>query len=220
MENSGQIHSSHSGGSQTVGIQHGSAADNHGQTGLPNHQAMNTADLRAHDPISVQPLFLSDSEISPITSPPGSKGYATPARQYKRQLDKTSPDARPDRRTGGDGHARSRSPKSYDPPVGPVRFNESYLIEMVESMNNMAQAIMELNKRNQTLEQECARWSKWSSDMEQECARWSKWSSENAVRVMQIEGRINEEANKSQAFISKDSRQSKSTLTERSSMSA
>ena len=161
---------------------------------------MNTADRRAHDPTIVQPLFLSDSEISPITSPAGSKGYAIPARQYKRPLDKTSPDARPDRRTGGDGHGRSRSPKSYDPPVGPVRFDEAYLTEMVKSMNNMAQAIMELNKRNQTLEQECARWSKWSSDMEQECARWSKWSSDNAVRVMQIEGRINDEANKGQAF--------------------
>ena len=183
MENSGQIHSSHSGGSQTVGNNHGSAADNHGQTGLPSHhpsQAMNSADRRAHDPTIVQPLFLSDSEISPITSPAGSKGYATPAhrsssRSYKRPLDKTSPDARPDRRTGGDGDDRSRSPKSYEPPVGPVRFDEAYLTEMVKSMNNMAQAIMELNKRNQTLEQECARWSKWSSD--------------NAVRVMQIEGR-------------------------------
>ena len=147
---------------------------------------MNSADRRAHDPTIVQPLFLSDSEISPITSPAGSKGYATPARQYKRPLDKTSPDARPDRRTGGDVDDRSRSPKSYEPPVGPVRFDEAYLTEMVKSMSNMAQAIMELNKRNQTLEQECARWSKWSSD--------------NAVRVMQIEGRINDEANKGQAF--------------------
>ena len=129
MENSGQTQSSHLGGSQTVGNNHGSAADNHGQTGLLSHtppQAMTSAVVRAHNPDRVQPMFLSDSEISPI-SPAGSKGFSSPLRdardahRYKRFLDKTSPDARPARRAGGNEAGRSRSPKGPDPPSPPRR---------------------------------------------------------------------------------------------------
>ena len=88
-------------------------------------------------------MFLSDSEICPI-SPAGTKGYATPAQRYKRRLDKASPGA----------HDRSRSPTRFDPPAGPIRLDEAYIAEMVKSMNGMAKAIAELDKRNQTLEQE------------------------------------------------------------------
>ena len=62
---------------QNVENDHGSAADNHLQTGVPSQsptQAMNSAAAGAHDPALVQPMFLSDSEISPITSPAGNKG--------------------------------------------------------------------------------------------------------------------------------------------------
>ena len=113
METSGQTSSAIF---QTVDNNHGSAADNHGQTGLPHQspsQAMNlSADPRVHHPttVQVQPMFLSDSEISPISP---AKGLVTPLRsayRYKRSLDKMSPDSRPERRPGGDGGQRSRSP--------------------------------------------------------------------------------------------------------------
>ena len=190
METSGQTSSAIF---QTVDNNHGSAADNHGQTGLPNQspsQAMTlSADPRVHHPttVQVQPMFLSDSEISPISP---AKGLVTPLRsayRYKRSLDKTSPDSRPERRPGGDGGQRSRSPNlGFNPPTGPVRMDEAYMAEMIKSMNGMAQAIVELNKRNQALEHE------WS--------RWNQWTSDNALRLIQIEGRINEDANKGRTF--------------------
>ena len=206
METSGQTPS---GPFQNVENHHGSAADNHGQTGVPSlspPQAMNSAVAGAHDPALVQPMFLSDSEISPI-SPTGNKGYSTPAHRYKRSLDKPSSDARPTRRAGGKGDGRSRSPKGFDLPpphrrveipldqtdkeaikalTEQIRYDEAYMAAMATSMDGMAKTIVDLSNRSQTLEHE------WS--------RWNKWTSDNAVRLMQLEGRINEETNKERAF--------------------
>ena len=67
-----------------------------------------------------------------------------------------------------------------------IRHDEAYIAEMVKSMEGMAKAIVELSDRNRRLEHEWTRWNKWTSD--------------NATRLMQLEGRINEDANKGRAF--------------------
>ena len=67
-----------------------------------------------------------------------------------------------------------------------IRYDEAYMAAMATSMDGMAKTIVDLSNRSQTLEHE------WS--------RWNKWTSDNAVRLMQLEGRINEETNKERAF--------------------
>ena len=166
---------------------------------------MTSAVVRAHNPDRVQLMFFSDSEISPIF-PAGSKGFSSPLRdardahRYKRSLDKTSPDARPARRAGGNEAGRSRSPKGPDPPsplrrveipldqtekkaiealTEQIRHDEAYMTQMATFIEGMAKTIVEL---------------------EDKCMRWNKWNSDTATRVIQIEGRINEDANRGQAF--------------------
>ena len=78
MENSGQTQSSHLGGSQTVGNNHGSAADNHGQTGLlvqappPSHDAIRGTSASRTDHAS--DLLAGLGDLADLSS--GSDAYA------------------------------------------------------------------------------------------------------------------------------------------------
>ena len=71
MENSGQTQSSHLGGSQTVGNNHGSAAVNHGQTGFlvktppPSHDAIRgTSASRTDNTSAVLPELGDFADLS------------------------------------------------------------------------------------------------------------------------------------------------------------
>lgn len=181
MENSGQTQSSHLGGSQTVGNNHGSAADNHGQTGLlvqaPPPAMMQSAERRPHE-LTMHQIFSPNSEIPPTTPTAPTPMQLSPlSNRAKRAWNPLSPDAKP----GGDQQRR----RGFEPPPGPARADEAYMAELLKSMQSMSDAFKQLEQRNLLLENECRA-------MQHEClenfAELKNSMAEKAALLMRHEG--------------------------------
>ena len=171
-----------------VGKQDGSAAANDpGSTSIGAAMSAAAAAAGPHEPATVQAMYLSDSETSPLLghryrTPPGKRPtskFQSPGRYLKRTEATAQPLNRAKHRKI-DVPLDQSNQKAIEALTTQVRYDEEFMKEIGRILDHLVINYVELKN---------------------EQVRGNKWHAENTSRILGVESRVNEEFKDAKTYI-------------------